>query len=49
MKYQGDLFNKKKIKTITIKWQKKKNPYLSTIESKKQTKQTKRTKTELWV
>ena len=39
--------NKKKIKTMNNKMAI--NTYLSTVESKKQTKQTKRTKTELWV
>ena len=39
-----DSFKKKKIKTMKIKWPPKK--HLSTIESKKQTKQTRRTETE---
>ena len=40
------LFKKKKIKTINNKMAI--NTYLSTIESKKQTKQTTRTETESW-
>ena len=39
------LFKKKKIKTMNNKI----NKYLSTIESKKQTNQTRRTETESWI
>ena len=46
MKCYRDLF-KKKIKTANNKMAI--NTYLSTIESKKQTKQTRRTKTESWI
>ena len=42
-----DLFKKKKIKTMNNKMAKITN--LSTIESKKQTKQTRRTETEPWI
>ena len=47
MKCQRDLFKKKKFKTISNKVAI--NICLSTIESKKQTKQTRGTETELWV
>ena len=43
-----DLFKKKKkVKTMNNKMAM--NTYLSTIESKKQTKQTRRTETESWI
>ena len=42
-----DLFKKKKIKTMNNKMAKITN--LSTIESKKQTKQTRRTETKSWI
>ena len=42
-----DLFKKKKIKTMNNKMAQ--NTYLSKIESKKQTKQTRRTETEPWI
>ena len=45
MKYSRDLFKKKKIKTLNNKMAI--NTYLSTIESKKQTKKT-RTETKSW-
>ena len=41
-----ELFKKKNIKTINNKMSK--NTNLSTTESKKQTKQTRRTETESW-
>ena len=44
MKCYRDLFKKKKIKTMNNKMAI--NTYLSTIESKKQAKQTRRTETE---
>ena len=44
MKYKRDLFKKKKIKTMNNKMAK--NMYLSTIECKKQSKQTRRTEIE---
>ena len=47
MKCSRDLFKKKKIKTINNKMAI--NTYLSTTESKKQTKQTRRTETESWI
>ena len=46
MKYQGDLFKKKKIKTVNNKMAV--NANLSTIESKKQTKHI-RIVTESWI
>ena len=46
MKCQKDLF-KKKIKIMNNKMAK--NTNLSTIKSKKQTKQTRRTQTESWI
>ena len=46
MKYSRDLFKKKKIKTMNDKMAI--NTYPPTIESKKQTKQT-RTETESWI
>ena len=47
MKCYRDLFKKKKIKTMSDKMAI--NTYLSTTESKKQTKQTRRTETESWI
>ena len=47
MKCQTDLFKKKKIKTMNNKMAI--NTYLSTIEAKKTTKQTRRTETESWI
>ena len=47
MKCERDLFKKKKIKTMNNKIAI--NTYQSTIESKNQTKQTRRTETELWI
>ena len=48
MKCSRDLFKKKKnIKTMNNKMAI--NTYLSTTESKKQTKQTRRTETESWI
>ena len=48
MKYYKDLFKKKKkVKTMNNKMAM--NTYLSTIESKKQTKQTRRTEKESWI
>ena len=47
MKCYRDLFKKKKIKTRNDKMVKSIN--LSTIESKKQTKQTRRTEIESWI
>ena len=44
MKCERDLFKKKKIKTMMAK-----HTYLSTIEPKKQTKQTRTTETESWI
>ena len=46
MKCSRDLFKKKKIKTMNNKMAI--NTYLSTIESKKQTKQTRRTEKGSW-
>ena len=46
IKCQRDLFKKKKIKTMNNKIAI--NTYQSTIESKNQTKQTRRTETESW-
>ena len=47
MKCLRDLFKKNKIKTMNNKMAI--NTYLSTIISKKQTKQTRRTETEFWI
>ena len=46
MKCERDLFKKKKIRTMNNKIAI--NTYQSTIESKNQTKQTRRTETESW-
>ena len=47
MKCYRDLFKKKKIKTMNIKMVI--NTQISTTESKKQTKQKRRTETEQWM